>query len=248
MGIVLDVDTGAVLAMATIPAFDPNQPRVVYDEAQRAAVDALEGEERAAALQQAQQVAVAQQGSQRSVRAGQRVQAHHLRGGAGRRGRPARRHLCLRGLPVGVGHPLPLRQPQAARGADRHRSADELLQPEFHPDRARLGKQAFCDYFAAFGLREATGIDLPAEPAHSLYYTADRMGPVELASCSFGQSSKVSYIGMAAAVAAIVNGGRLMRPYVVAEVRSPAGAVLQTAEPACVRQVIRPRLRPSCAR
>ena len=81
---------------------------------------------------------------------------------------------------------------------------------------ARLGKEAFCDYFAAFGLREATGIDLPAEPAKSLYYTADRMGPVELASCSFGQSSKVSYIGMAAAVAAIVNGGRLMRPYVVA--------------------------------
>ena len=105
---------------------------------------------------------------------------------------------------------------------------------------ARLGKEAFCDYFAAFGLREATGIDLPAEPAKSLYYTADRMGPVELASCSFGQSSKVSYIGMAAAVAAIVNGGRLMRPYLVAEVRSPAGALLQTTQPVCTRQVIRP--------
>ena len=37
---------------------------------------------------------------------------------------------------------------------------------------ARLGKQAFCDYFAAFGLREPTGIDLPAEPKKSLYYTA----------------------------------------------------------------------------
>ena len=45
------------------------------------------------------------------------------------------------------------------------------------------------DYFAAFGLREPTGIDLPAEPIKSLYYTADRMGPVELASCAFGQSS-----------------------------------------------------------
>ena len=45
---------------------------------------------------------------------------------------------------------------------------------------------------------------------------------------------------MAAAVAAIVNGGRLMRPYLVAEVRSPAGALLQTTQPVCTRQVIRP--------
>ena len=41
---------------------------------------------------------------------------------------------------------------------------------------ARLGKQNFCDYFAAFGLRAATGIDLPGEIKRSEYYTADRMG------------------------------------------------------------------------
>mgnify|MGYP000730233090 FL=1 len=82
---------------------------------------------------------------------------------------------------------------------------------------ARLGREAFCDYFAAFGLREPTGIDLPAEPKKSLYYTADRMGPVELASCSFGQSSKVSYLQMLTAVCAVVNGGELMQPYVVAK-------------------------------
>ena len=77
---------------------------------------------------------------------------------------------------------------------------------------ARLGREAFCDYFAAFGLREPTGIDLPAEPKKSLYYTSDRMGPVELASCAFGQSSKISYLEMAAAVCAVVNGGKLMQP------------------------------------
>ena len=104
----------------------------------------------------------------------------------------------------------------------------------------RLGREAFCDYFAAFGLREPTGIDLPAEPKKSLYYTADRMGPVELASCAFGQSSKISYMEMAAAVCAVVNGGRLMQPYLVSDILNPDGSILQHTEPVCRRQVIKP--------
>ena len=104
---------------------------------------------------------------------------------------------------------------------------------------ARLGKEAFCSYFAAFGLREPTGIDLPAEPKKSLYYTADRMGPVELASCAFGQSSKVSYLEMAAAVCAVVNGGKLMQPYVVSDILAPDGSLIEHIAPTCTRQVLK---------
>ena len=104
---------------------------------------------------------------------------------------------------------------------------------------ARLGREAFCDYFAAFGLREPTGIDLPAEPKKSLYYTADRMGPVELASCAFGQSSKISYLEMAAAVCAVVNGGKLMQPYVVSEILAPDGSTIEQLAPVCKRQVLK---------
>ena len=103
----------------------------------------------------------------------------------------------------------------------------------------RLGREAFCDYFAAFGLREPTGIDLPAEPKKSLYYTADRMGPVELASCAFGQSSKISYLEMAAAVCAVVNGGKLMHPYVVSEILAPDGSTIEQFSPVCKRQVLK---------
>lgn len=63
-------------------------------------------------------------------------------------------------------------------------------------------------------------------------------GPVELASCSFGQSSKVSYLQMLTAVCAVVNGGNLMQPYVVQRITAPDGTVLQEMEPTVKRRVI----------
>lgn len=66
-----------------------------------------------------------------------------------------------------------------------------------------------------------------------------RPGPVELASCSFGQSSKVSYLQMLTAVCAVVNGGKLMQPYVVQRITAPDGTVLREVEPTVKRQVLR---------
>ena len=64
------------------------------------------------------------------------------------------------------------------------------------------------------------------------------MGPVELASCSFGQSSKVSYLQMLTAVCAVVNGGELMQPYVVAKITAPDGTVVKEVQPTVKRRVI----------
>ena len=61
---------------------------------------------------------------------------------------------------------------------------------------------------------------------------------MELASCSFGQSSKVSYLQMLTAVCAVVNGGRLMQPYLVQRITAPDGTVLKETEPTVKRQVI----------
>ena len=63
---------------------------------------------------------------------------------------------------------------------------------------------------------------------------------MELASCSFGQSSKVSYLQMLTAVCAIVNGGSLMQPYVVQRITAPDGTVVQETEPVVKRRVLRP--------
>ena len=240
VGIVLDVNTGAVLAMSTTPAYDPNQPRILYDEAARAAVDALSGEQRAAALQLAQQTQWRNKAVSDLYEPGSVFKlitcAAALDAGAITRNSS---FYCGESISV-AGTRFHCANHKRHGTQTVTQALENSCNQSFIQIGARLGKEAFCDYFAAFGLREPTGVDLPAEPKKSLYYTADRMGPVELASCAFGQSSKISYLEMAAAVCAVVNGGKLMQPYLVSDILAPDGTVLEHRDPVCKQQVIQP--------
>lgn len=109
--------------------------------------------------------------------------------------------------------------------------------PAFIQIGERLGAENFSKYFEAYGLTEPTGIDLPGE-ATSLYVSPDNMGPVELASCSFGQSNKITPMQMITAYAAVVNGGYLLTPYVVSKIVDTNGNVIKNTEPNVRRQVI----------
>ena len=240
VGIVLDVNTGAVLAMSTTPAYDPNQPRVLYDKAARAAVDALSGEQRAAALQLAQQTQWRNKAVSDLYEPGSVFKlitcAAALDAGAITRNSS---FYCGESISV-AGTRFHCANHKRHGTQTVTQALENSCNQSFIQIGARLGKEAFCDYFAAFGLREPTGVDLPAEPKKSLYYTADRMGPVELASCAFGQSSKISYLEMATAVCAVVNGGKLMQPYLVSDILAPDGTVLEHRDPVCKQQVIQP--------
>ena len=240
VGIVMEVNTGAVLAMSTTPAYDPNQPRVIYDDAARQRVDALSGKERAAALQLAQQTQWRNKAVSDLYEPGSVFKlitcAAALDAGAVSKNST---FYCGESISV-AGTRFHCANHKRHGSQTVTQALENSCNQSFIQIGARLGKEAFCDYFAAFGLREPTGVDLPAEPKKSLYYTADRMGPVELASCAFGQSSKISYMEMAAAVCAVVNGGRLMQPYLVSDILNPDGSILQHTEPVCRRQVIKP--------
>ncbi len=100
-----------------------------------------------------------------------------------------------------------------------------------------IGKSSFSKYFEAFGFTAATGIDLPGEGG-SVYYGEEKMGPVELASASFGQSFQITPIQMITAAAAAVNGGYLLKPYLVKEIVDGNGNVVESQERTVRRQVI----------
>lgn len=238
VGIVMEVNTGAVLAMSSQPDYDPNTPRILIDETVRAQVNALSGEERSAALQTAQQTqwrnkAISDLYEPGSVFKLITASAALDTGVCTRDSR----FTCAGKISVAG---------TTFRCANGHIHGLETFaqglavscNPCFIQIGARLGKENFCRYFEAFGLRTATGIDLPGEIKRSEYYTVEKMGPVELASCSFGQSSKVSYLQMLTAVCAVVNGGRLMQPYVVDTITAPDGTLQQKTRPTMVRQVI----------
>lgn len=100
-----------------------------------------------------------------------------------------------------------------------------------------LGAERFFKYFAAFGLTEKTGIDLPGE-AGSLYYTASQLNPVELATESFGQNFSITPIQMITAAAAVANGGYLVQPHVVSQVLDSDGNIVRSTDTKVKRQVI----------
>ena len=93
----------------------------------------------------------------------------------------------------------------------------------------RMGAEIFADYMTKFGFREKTGIDLPGE-AVGIIHKTENIGPVELATMSFGQSFQITPLQLLRAVSAIINGGNLITPHIATEVLDENGNVIQTFE------------------
>ena len=102
----------------------------------------------------------------------------------------------------------------------------------------KLGKERLMSYIEKFGFGSKTGIDLNGESS-GILFSLDQMGPVELATTSFGQGISVTPIQQVTAVSAAVNGGTLYEPYLVKEILEPeTNAVVKLNEPVSKAEVI----------
>lgn len=107
--------------------------------------------------------------------------------------------------------------------------------PVFMEVAEKLGSDKFMEYFTAFGLTEKTNIELVGESS-SIYYK-DGMSEVDLATSSFGQGFQVTPIQLITAISAVINGGERMKPQIVKEIRNDNGIVKSYA-PEVVNRVI----------
>lgn len=90
----------------------------------------------------------------------------------------------------------------------------------------RIGVDDFCGYFDQFGLLSKTGVDLPGE-AGTIFHKKENIGPVELATISFGQSFQITPIQLAATVSSLINGGTRVTPHFGVEIRDAQGTLLK---------------------
>ncbi|NLA27124.1 MAG: PASTA domain-containing protein [Firmicutes bacterium] len=101
----------------------------------------------------------------------------------------------------------------------------------------RLGEEKLFSYIHAFGYGGLSGIDYPGESG-GLIFEPEQVGPVELATSAFGQGVSVTPLQQLMAVSAIANGGYLMKPYLVKEICNVEGEIVYERQPEVVRQVI----------
>ena len=216
--IVTDVRTGGVLALAIKPDYDPNDPP-------RSDVSALTDMMRITAISD-----VYEPGSTFKIL----TAASALDSGVTT---PEDSFHCSARVTVDGDI---IRCWGAAHGAET--MADGLknsCNPVFVELALRMGTDTFYKYLTAFGLGKKTGIDLPGESA-GILINARSVKRVDLARIGFGQSVAVTPVQLVMACNAAINGGKLMKPYIVSEIRSADGEVLQRYNPTVVATPVRP--------
>jgi len=120
-------------------------------------------------------------------------------------------------------------------------AAQHSCNPAFVNIGLKVGAETFYDYVEAFGFRDHTGVDLYGE-GDSIWWSddvfEDHTNHSQLAAASFGQTFTITPLQLITAVSAVANGGYLMEPYVVSKVLDSDGNVVENHEPTVVRQVI----------
>lgn len=237
-GVVMNCNTGAVLAMASLPDFDCNDPyKITYDKTKKAISKIEDKDEKATAE------SLAVQNQWRNFTISDTYEP----------GSVFKTFIASAALEENV---VDLNMTYNCTGSIQ--VADYKMNCHYHPGHGvqnftqglenscnpffitvgqKLGVHNYFKYFDAFGFTKKTGIDLPGEAAPQ-FYPEEKYGIVELSSASFGQTNSLTPIQVCTGICTIANGGTLVKPYIVSEVKDADGNTISKMEKNEVRRVI----------
>ena len=241
VAIMMDVDTGAILGLATTPTYDPNDPFTIYDEDLQAQIDALSGEEQDQAFNEAQLKQWRNKAVSDTYYPGSVFKmctyAMGLEEGVVTE---QTTYTCTGSVLVdGWDDPIHCWR-HSGHGLETFRDGlCNSCNPYTIYIGQLLGGETFAKYREAFGFTESTGIDLPGEAVTLFHSVTDLINtPSDLAVESFGQNFSITPLHMITAAAAIANGGNLVTPHVMDRVVDQDGNIVETADTSTRRQVI----------
>lgn len=235
--VVMNVNTGAILAMSVKGDFDPNAP-FTLSAADQKKVDETEGDEEKKKVQsellnrQWRNKAVSdtyEPGSVfKAVTAAIALEENLVNKNSS---------FFCNGHATVAGQSYHCHKTTGHGSQNLMQAIANSCNPAFITIGQLVGVNTFSKYFKAFGFTEKTGIDLPGEAA-STYHKEEKMGPVELASSSFGQTFNVTPMQLICAISATVNGGYLVQPHMVEKILDENNKVKKTVASSTKRQVI----------
>lgn len=241
-GIVMEVETGAILAMATLPDYDLNLPTVITDEEVLKELAKIKDEDKYDLAYNQKIYSMWRNKAVSDTYEPGSVFKVFVAAAALEEGlvTPDFCFNCSGSIKV-ADNVLHCHK----NGGHGNQTLSEGLMnscnPFFVTIGQKLGSERFYKYFEAFGFTQETDVDLPGEatPVKDVtYHSLENMGISQVSSSSFGQTFQVSAMQMITGVSAIANGGSLMQPYIVKSMLDEDGNTVFEAEPTVKRSVI----------
>ena len=239
-GIVMDVNSGAILAMATAPTFDLNDPwelnEYCANELTASGFDA-ESKEYAALQKQLLETTWSNKAITEIYMPGSTFKIITVSMALEEKLANFTEKFFCSGAFTVVGTTIHCHKVTGHGSLTLAGGLQQSCNPVMMTLGARIGTEKFYNYVKQYGYLEKTGVDLPGE-GQSYFYAKSAFRDIDLAVSSFGQNFKISAIQHISAISAVANGGDLYTPYIVEKITDNDGKVIYQHQTEIKRQVI----------
>ena len=234
MGIVMEVETGRILAMAQNPSFNLNTPMEPADDADKVDFRNMSSDEQTEYLSDMWRNSlicdVYEPGSTfKLVTTSTALEENVIN--------EKEKWECNSGYEVAGRFIKCWANPDSHGRENLKEAVNNSCNPVFMQIALKIGLDSFYEYLDTFGVKDRTGIDFPGETT-GILQDKDSAGDLGLATIGFGQGVAMTPIELITAVCSIGNEGRMMQPHLVRKITDAKGEVVETTEPKMVRQTV----------